>query len=149
MVISIDHIDFIESSSNFDEFRRVLCTNGVLFISTVVLNESDLEGLYDEFIKESFPIHNEYYLENDLITVLKLNKFNFMQKTVNSLRVDMTQLFEFFTKKFEEIDESHLKRIDQMSDELKKMYDFKEKSISLPYFTGIFLKEKYDEQDEE
>ena len=51
----MDNLDFLESGNVVDEFRRATQFEGVLFLSGPVLNDEDIDGIYDDFMKSGIP----------------------------------------------------------------------------------------------
>ena len=75
LIICIDLLDILDSAKVIDELREALDFESKLFIGTIVLNEDDLDGIFDEFMRFISPIHNDYYLADDLNTIMDLNGF--------------------------------------------------------------------------
>ncbi|HOO72449.1 MAG TPA: class I SAM-dependent methyltransferase [Spirochaetota bacterium] len=142
MVASIDYFDFIETAAAIDEFRRALQFEGILFIAEEVLHEKDLDGVYDELMAALFPLHNDYYLESDMKTFLGLNEFKFIKGDVTSFPVDLNAVTEHYAG-FGSIDRDYVSNyINENNDALKSLYELSGGSISVPYFIGVFMREK-------
>ena len=96
LLISVDNLDFLESGRVVDEFRRALQFDGVLFMAGTVLFDDDIEGIYDDFMKAAFPLHNDFYLRDDLKTVMTLNEFKFVKGSIDYYPVDLFLLANYF-----------------------------------------------------
>ena len=88
LVAVVDYLDLADSYRTVDEIVRVLRHEGILFFGGIVLDDRDVEGAYDEFVHAANPFHNDYYLESDLETFLKLK--NFAKISTESARVKIS-----------------------------------------------------------
>ena len=144
MIISIDNINFVESSSAVDEFRRALQFDGVLYIASSVLNEQDEEGIFDDYMRLLFPLHNEFYMAVELKTVLELNEFSFIKGTTESSKESVGEQSKFFSGIYENREEDCLKLIEAEKDVFASCYDFNDGAFTMPYYIGIFMRIKPD-----
>ncbi|MBP7737225.1 MAG: class I SAM-dependent methyltransferase [Spirochaetes bacterium] len=142
LLICIDNLNFLESGKVVDEFRRALQFDGVLFMAGVVLFDDDIEGLYDDFMKAAFPLHNDYYLRDDLKTVLTLNEFKFVKGSIDYYPIDLFLLANYLNAYFQSGTDAPLGIIDDNLDEFVKLYDLEKSLISEPYYISIYLREK-------
>lgn len=142
LLICIDNLDFLESGKVVDEFRRALQFDGVLFMAGVVLYDDDIEGLYDDFMKAAFPLHNDYYLRDDLKTVMTLNEFKFIKGSIDYYPEDLFLLANYFNAFFQNGTDASLGIVDDNHDDFIKLYDIEKSLISEPYYISIYLREK-------
>lgn len=75
MVVVVDYLDLFDSYRVIDEILRGLRYEGMLFFGGLVLSNEDVEGIYDEFVHAANPYHNDYYLQSDLDTFMKIKEF--------------------------------------------------------------------------
>lgn len=142
LLICIDNLDFLESGKVVDEFRRALQFDGVLFMAGTVLFDEDIEGLFDDFMKAAFPLHNDYYLRDDLKTVLTLNEFKFIKGSIDYFPVDLILLANYFNALYQNGTDAPLTILEENQEEFEKLYELKEHSISEPYYISIYMREK-------
>lgn len=79
LLITVDYLNLFDSSKCIDEFRRALQFEGILVYGDVVLAPDDTDAVYDELHRMLLPLHNEYYLDDELRTVLELKDFSFVK----------------------------------------------------------------------
>jgi ubiquinone/menaquinone biosynthesis C-methylase UbiE len=147
LFISIDNLDFIVSSASIDEFRRVIQFDSILFISALVLHKEDLDGILDDLMKMVFPIHNEYYIPNDLKVILELNGFKVIDEFIDNIDENIFQKFDFFKEIYGTPDEDPMEFIKVNKSEFELLYKLTDSTISHPYYTGVFMKNKPDQDD--
>ncbi|MBN1531261.1 MAG: class I SAM-dependent methyltransferase [Spirochaetes bacterium] len=142
MLVCIDMLDILETGPVIDEFRRSLQFDGILFLAQVVLHEKDLEGEYDEMMRELHPLHTDYYIEEDLMTVMDLNEFTCVQSETLLLEGDLAKrtahLCEFYggtAAMTGEVLERH-------RGALESLYSYSDGVLSEPYFIGLFRRRK-------
>lgn len=145
LLLCIDYLDFLDSARAIDEFRRAIQIDGILVVGMVVLHDDDLEGVYDDFMRALLPLHNDFYLQEDLKTVLDLNGFTFVKgaalKHAVSLEERMAQgippsVAGALTPG--EILTGH-------AEEFERLYGFQGGRINEPYFLGVFRRRKPDQ----
>jgi len=95
MVVCIDYFDFLDTSRALDEFKRALEIDGILFFGGVVLSNDDIDGIYDELMHRIYPVHNDYYLEDDLKTFLSLKGFDLVKSHVIPFDIDIHEEVEY------------------------------------------------------
>jgi SAM-dependent methyltransferase len=86
----IDYLDLADSYRAVDEIVRILRHEGILFFGGIVLDDRDVEGTYDEFVHAANPFHNDYYLEGDLDTFLKLKDFTKVTSSAFRTKLDLS-----------------------------------------------------------
>lgn len=142
LLISIDYFDFIDTGTAVDEFRRALQFDGILFLSMSVLADGDLDGVLDDFMAYIFPLHNDYYITNDLKTFLVLNQFKFIKGNINIAEIRLEDFLDFFSAFGESDKDSALKFIEEHQKDFNDIYAMKEGMLSVPYYIGVFKREK-------
>lgn len=143
MIVAIDNLSFIESSSAIDEFRRALRFDGILYIASPVLDEHDEEGILDDYMRMLFPLHNEFYMAAELKTVLGLNEFNCIKETIDNCTVSVPAHSEFFAGIYEDRKEECVRFIESQSI-FDSRYGFNNGEFIMPHYTGIFMRIKPD-----
>ncbi|MFC1668785.1 methyltransferase domain-containing protein [Spirochaetota bacterium] len=146
LLINIDMFDFIESNKVLDEFRRAIEFESILFIASVVLHEDDIEGVYDDFMKVAFPIHNDYYLEVDLKTFMDLNEFKFIKGKLEYFEENIPGQLDYFDELYNSKKDA-LDFIKKNREDFNTLYGFNENIVNLPYFSGIFMRNKIQPKD--
>lgn len=144
MVISIDNISFIESGPAIDEFRRIMQFDAILYISTPILSERDEEGLLDDYIRMIFPLHNEYYMADELKTVLEHNEFGFIKGDFYTYRESLSELSDFFCSLYGDKRDDCQKFLGETKDIFETCYDYKDGEYSLSCYSGVFRRLKPD-----
>ncbi|MDY6932957.1 MAG: class I SAM-dependent methyltransferase [Spirochaetota bacterium] len=146
LLICIDYLDIFDSSRCIDEFKRALQFDKILFISGTVLNSDDIEGLYDDFMRMVFPLHNDYYLENDFRTFLELKGFELMKsmllKFENNIKSEIEYFASIYNDKSEDSAYAFLQSNREKFNELYCMDD--EYNFSTSYYIGTYMRKKPD-----
>ncbi|OHD64647.1 MAG: hypothetical protein A2176_10075 [Spirochaetes bacterium RBG_13_51_14] len=142
LLICIDYLDFLESGRVVDEFRRATQFDGILFIAGTVLSDEDIDGLYDDFMKAVFPLHNDYYLRDDLKTLLDLNEFTFIKGHLEHFSTDLVRMVDYFTGLYPNSGENTLRQIENHRTEYTDLYRLADNTISEPYYIGLFMRRK-------
>ncbi len=141
-IICVDNLDILESAPVIDEFRRALQFDGYLLFGGVVLNDEDLDGIYDDYMKIIFPLHNDYYLKDDLKTLLDLKDFTFIKGNMEHFEYNLQELSEHLGGLYNIPAVEAQEFIDSRIDSFKELYKLDDRMITLPYFTGLFLRRK-------
>lgn len=142
LLLSIDFLDFIESGRAIDEFRRAIQFDSMFFIASVVLNDEDIEGAYDDFMRILFPLHNDYYLKSDLNTVLDLNEFRCIKDKMLYFDEDLKSKIEYFKELYSNPDQDPDEFILNNKEVFDSHYKMNDGIISVPYYMGLFSREK-------
>lgn len=87
LAVVTDYLDLADSYRTVDEIVRILRHEGIFFFGGVVLDDKDVEGIYDEFVHAVNPFHNDYYLQSDLDTFMRLKDFT--KVSAQSFRVKL------------------------------------------------------------
>ncbi len=142
MIISIDYLDFIDSARAIDEYRLSLEFESVLFVGIIVLNDDDIEGVFDDYMRMIFPLHNDYYLESDLNTVMGLNEFKLLSMDIIEIRMNLADMREHMFDYFGDTGEYDPEFIEKKLEVLDSLYRYDDETVTLPYFTGTFMRKK-------
>jgi hypothetical protein len=142
LLICVDYFDFLESGRVVDEFRRALQFDGIFFFGGVVLDDEDLEGVYDDFMKKVFPIHNDFYLREDLKTFMDLNELTFVKGGLKHYRTDLSEIAQYLGGIFPNAAENPLGQIEEQKNIFIELYKLEGSVISEPYYTGVFARRK-------
>lgn len=141
MVVCIDYLDMVNSSQCINEFRRATQFEGIFFFAGTVLNDDDIEGIYDDFMKIIFPLHKDYYLPEDFKTFLELKEFRHVTSTVLEFESNLQYRMDYFREMFGQ--GSGADFINEHREEFKKFMKMKDDySIMEPYFIGAFMRKK-------
>jgi SAM-dependent methyltransferase len=142
LLISADYLDFLESGTVVDEFRRATQFEGILVLSGTVLHDEDLDGIYDDFMKEAFPLHNDYYLRDDLRTFMDLNEFSFIKGHMEYYPADLAALAAHLApfRPAESADPMHI--VEEHRERLTNLYALNGTEISEPYYIGVYTRRK-------
>jgi hypothetical protein len=143
LIISIDNLDFQETAPVVDEFKRALQFDAHFFFAGIVLDDDDLEGVYDDFMRILSPLHNDYYLKDDLKTFMNLKDFSFVKGRIEHFDYNIDEIKKHFSDYYGEIDsEGAEDYLNSNSGVLSEIYKLNGRSITLPYFTGLFTRRK-------
>ncbi|MBN2040706.1 MAG: class I SAM-dependent methyltransferase [Spirochaetes bacterium] len=144
LLICIDYIDFLDSGAAVNEFKRALKFDGILFLSTVTLDKNDIDGIYDEFMKLIFPLHNDYYLPEDLTTFLTLKEFELIKNMIVKYNENLVSRTDHFSILYKTVSrEKALEYIKSNKQDLTKFMNLDEKyNISEPYYFGVYMRKK-------
>jgi SAM-dependent methyltransferase len=142
LLICIDNFNFLESGKVVDEFRRALQFDGVLLFAGVVLHDEDINGVYDDFMKKAFPLHNDFYLRDDLKTFMDLNELSHIKGSMEYFSTDLAALADYFAEKFSNAEQRPLSLIEQQKKEFTELYKLNETTISEPYYIGVFMRRR-------
>lgn len=143
LVISIDNLDFQETAPVIDEFRRVLQFDGHFFFAGIVLDDEDIEGVYDDFMRIISPLHNDYYIKDDLKIFLNLKDFSFIKGKIEHFDYSIDDIKDHLAGFYGTVDaDTAEKFISDNSDAFSGLYKFNNRNITLPYFTGLFMRRK-------
>lgn len=144
LLICVDYLDFFDSGKSINEFKRILKFDGIFFIATVALDSNDIDGIYDEFIKLISPLHNDYYVPEDITTVLELKEFKMIKTMRLNFKNNLQSKIEYFIKIFNstsrELSTDFIKTHDEEFKKYLQMDDNYE--IAEPYFIGVYMRGK-------
>jgi len=144
LLICTDYLDFFDSGKSINEFRRALKFDGILFLGTVVLNDNDIDGIYDEFIKLIFPLHNDYYLPEDLTTFLTLKEFGIIKNMLLNFESNLVNKIDYFQEIYRNVSkEKALEYIQSNKQKFTELLNMNENfNISEPYYFGVYTRKK-------
>lgn len=158
MIVCVDYLDFQNVAQVLDEFKRVIDFEGILLFGGIVLHSEDIEGVYDELYRKIMPMHNDFYLPDDFMTVMKLKQFNQVEQKVVYDTVQLERLASFgrdnsaaFDFSF---DESYLFYVDENRALFESLYAYNGTTVNEPYLLGIYRslkpeKENYEHEVDE
>jgi hypothetical protein len=143
LIISIDNLDFQEAAPVIDEFKRALQFDSYLLLGGIVLHDDDIEGVYDDFVRIILPLHNDYYLKDDLKTFMNLKSLNFVKGNVESFDYNIDEIKAHISDLYgdDNFDDAE-KYIMDNQEAFNELYNFRERNITVPYFTGLFIRKK-------
>jgi ubiquinone/menaquinone biosynthesis C-methylase UbiE len=143
LIISIDNFDFQETAPVVDEFRRSLQFDGHFFFAGIVLDDNDIDGVFDDFMRILFPLHNDYYIKDDLKMFLNLKDFSFIKGKIEHFRYNIDEIKSYMEGIFGLPETESVEGfINENMEDLKDLYMYDRGNISLPYFTGLFMRRK-------
>ena len=146
LIICIDYLDFFDSSKCIDEFKRALQFDGIFFFATVALNADDIDGVYDDFMKIIFPLHNDYYIPEDITTFLELKEFKLIKNINLKFDTNLYSKIEYFRKYYNSsAEENAVEYIKSHKEDFKNFLKIDENNnISEPYYLGVYMRKKDD-----
>lgn len=143
LIISIDNLDFQETAPVVDEFKRALQFDAHFLFAGIVLDDEDVEGVYDDFMRIISPLHNDYYLKDDLKTFMNLKEFTFVKGKLEHYEYNIDEIKNHVEGLYGRIDSDKAEKfISDNSGTLTEIYKLNGRSITLPYFTGVFMRRK-------
>ncbi len=144
LIICVDCLDIFDSSRCIDEFRRALQFEGVLFLGSFMLDDEDAEGVFDEFMHMIFPLHNDFYLEEDLKTFLNLKEFRFIKGMRMSFKKNLIADVDYFGKYAgADMKSDAVSFLDANRETMKNNYRMDDAYvIDAPYYIGYFMRNK-------
>ena len=150
LLICADCLEFTDASKVLDEFRRSLDFENLLILAGTVLHDDDLDGVYDDFRRLIFPLHNDYYLRDDLKTFVELKDFSHVKSTVVEHRKDLAGELDRLASLFPGISrEGAGAFIDEHREAFRGMYGLGDDGlVTEHYYIGLFRKNKYVKPDD-
>ena len=142
LIISIDNLDVQETAPVIDEFRRALQFDGHLLFAGIVLDDEDIDGVYDDFIRGIFPLHNDYYIKDDLKTFMNLKEFSFIKGKVESFEYNIDEIVNHIKDLYGLDSFNPLEYIEENRTVFTELYGMNEGKLFIPYFTGLFMRRK-------
>lgn len=142
LIISIDNLDIQETAPVIDEFRRALQFDGHLLFAGIVLDDDDVDGVYDDFMRGLSPLHNDYYIKDDLKTFLNLKDFTFIKGKVESFEYDIEQIIDHIKGLYGLDSFKASEYIEENRSVFTELYGMSEGKLLIPYFTGLFMRRK-------
>lgn len=144
LLICTDYLNLFDSSKCIDEFRRALQFEGIFLYGDVVLAQDDGDGIYDELLRMLLPLHNEFYLDEELRTVLELKDFSFVKGMLMRFPRSLPSLMDALVRSVPELSvAAALAFIEAHRDAFAAHYQLDAaSSIQEPYFLGYFMRNK-------
>ncbi|TAL38677.1 MAG: class I SAM-dependent methyltransferase [Spirochaetes bacterium] len=147
LLVCVDCMSIFDSSKCVDEFRRALQFDGIFFLGTVVLDNADVDGAYDDVIHSLFPLHNDYYLEDDLKTMMDLNEFRFLKGSVAEYPMSFDEFSAYLAGIFPGANVGRAREImGEQAAVLAELYGFKDGAFREKYFLGCFMRNKPEQE---
>lgn len=145
LLVCVDYLDLFDASRALDEFKISIQFEGMLFYAGVVLNERDIDGVYDDFTRGMLSLHNDYYLEGDLKTFLDLKGFSCIKGETVAFDRDLGELMGAAREYGDENGGEAAALLAGRRREFEQMYGLNADGvIQEPYFIGTFMKRKPD-----
>lgn len=142
LLICIDNLDVQETAPVVDEFRRALQFDAYLLFAGIILNDDDLDGVFDDYVRGLSPLHNDYYLKDDLKTFLNLKDFSFIKGKTEEFEYNLDELKEKMAELYGEPSAEPDSFIDENRAAFEELYELSNNNIKVPYFTGLFMRRK-------
>ena len=147
LLVCIDFLNIFDSGKCMDEFKRAIKFEKHLFFAGVILQNDDIEGLYDDFMRIIFPLHNDFYLMNDFNTFLELKGFIPVKNILLKFEQSLEDEINYFKENYKDVSaENAYSFLEENNEEFRKIYgmddDFK---ISEFYLIGVFMRENVKE----
>ena len=146
MVVCIDYFDFLDTSKALDEFKRALEFDGILFFGGVVLSNDDIDGIYDELMHRIYPVHNDYYLEDDLKTFFTLKEFDLVKSHVIPFDMDIESEVAYMKDYYPDMDAGAVNTfIEENRDIFQNYYNLHDNTKMRQYYMiAAFMRLKPD-----
>jgi ubiquinone/menaquinone biosynthesis C-methylase UbiE len=143
LLICVDYLDFFDSGKCINEFKRAIQFDGIFLIATIVLNSNDIEGVYDDFTKMIFPLHNDYYIAEDLTTFLELKEFKIIKNMNLKYKNNLLEKINYFKDAGFNSADDPLAYIKAHKEDFVNFLNMNENyEISEPYYVGLYTRIK-------
>lgn len=142
LLITIDNLDVQETAPVIDEFRLALQFDAHLLFAGVVLDDDDLEGVFDDYMRILSPIHNDFYLKDDLKTFLNLKDFSFIKGKMEQFSCNLNELKANLKELYGEPQGDPDQFIEENRNIFDELYELNDNNLKLPYFVGLFMRRK-------
>ena len=98
-------------------------------------------------MKIILPLHNDYYLKEDLKTFMNLKHLNFVKGNVEYFDYNIDEIKNHISGLYGDGNfDTAEKYIEDNREVLSELYNLNERNITVPYFTGLFIREKVPAQ---
>lgn len=142
LIISVDNLDVQETAPVIDEFRRALQFDAYLLFAGIVLDDEDLDGVFDDYMRLISPIHNDYYLKDDLKTFLDLKEFTFIKGKMEQFEYSLDELKANMKELYGNTSGDPDAFVSGNRAVFEELYELKDNVVKVPYFTGLFMRRK-------
>ncbi|HPS59370.1 MAG TPA: class I SAM-dependent methyltransferase [Spirochaetota bacterium] len=142
LIISVDNLDVQETAPVIDEFRRALQFDGYFLFAGIVLDDEDLDGVFDDYMRIVSPLHNDFYLKDDLKTFLDLKEFSFIKGKIEQFEYSLNELKSNMKELHGELSGNPDAFVDENRGVFEELYELKDGTVKIPYFTGLFMRRK-------
>lgn len=142
LLVCVDYLDFFDTGKCIDEFRRALQFEGIFFFAGVALSPDDLEGIYDDFMRILFPLHNDYYLPDDFRTMMELKGFTSVKGALLKFAKSLPAEMEYFRGLYKDVSRKEAQEfLDSRRDGFRSLYGMDDlNAIEEPYVVGVFMR---------
>ena len=142
LIISVDNLDVQETAPVIDEFKRALQFDGYLLFAGIVLDDEDLDGVFDDYMRIISPLHNDFYLKDDLKTFLDLKEFSFIKGKMEQFEYSLGELESTMKELYGGLSGDTSAFIEENRSVFDELYELKDNTVKIPYFTGLFMRRK-------
>lgn len=142
LVISVDNLDVQETAPVIDEFKRALQFDAYFLFAGIVLDDEDLDGVFDDYMRLISPMHNDFYLKDDLKTFLDLKEFSFIKGKMEQFQYDLNELKAHMKELYGDLSTDPDAFVNENRAVFDELYELKDNSVKIPYFTGLFMRRK-------
>ncbi|NLV67701.1 MAG: class I SAM-dependent methyltransferase [Spirochaetes bacterium] len=142
LIISVDNLDVQETAPVIDEFRRALQFDAYLLFAGIVLDDEDLDGVFDDYMRIISPLHNDYYLKDDLKTFLDLKEFSFIKGKSDEFSYSLGEIKAHMKELYGDPSSDPDSFVEQNRSVFEELYELVDNSVKIPYFTGLFMRRK-------
>ncbi len=144
LLICIDYLNFLDSVLAAAEFKRAIKFDGIFFYAGVVLHENDIDGVYDDFTKKVFPLHNDYYLSGDLKTFFELKEFSHIKSMHLEFDSNLQTQISYFKEKYPDINDVEINDfIKTHQKEFNDIFGMNENyDINEAFYIGLYMRLK-------
>lgn len=142
LVISVDNLDVQETAPVIEEFKRALQFDAYLLFAGIVLDDEDLEGVFDDYVRLLSPLHNDFYLKDDLKTFLDLKEFSFIKGKLEQFEYSLDELASNMKELYGETSADPGAFLEENRAVFEELYELKDNTVKVPYFTGLFMRRK-------
>jgi len=144
LLVCTDYLDFLESGIVVDEFRRATQFEGILILGGTVLNDDDIDGVYDDFMRGVSRLHNDYYLRDDLKTFMDLNDFSFIKGHVEQFPADLAAIAAYLAPFRPEGGPDPMLMVEENRERFAGLYRLQGTEITEPYYISVYMRRKLD-----
>ena len=142
LIISVDNLDIQETAPVIDEFKRALQFDAHLLFAGIVLDDDDLDGVFDDYMRIISPMHNDFYLKDDLKTFMDLKEFSFIKGKMEQFDCNLDELKLNMKKLYGPPAGDPDAFVEDNRNVFDELYELNDNTVKVPYFTGLFMRRK-------
>lgn len=142
LIISVDNLDVQETAPVIDEFRRALQFDAYLLFAGIVLDDEDLDGVFDDYMRIISPLHNDFYIKDDLKTFFDLKEFSFIKGKMEQFEYNLDELKSNMKELYGDVSGDPDAFVGENRAVFEELYELKDNMVKVPYFTGLFMRRK-------